>query len=107
MSIEAILDSHPRAPIAEPTVLEGCIDECRECTATCTVCADACLAEDDVRAMARCVRLCLDCADARAGAGGILGRQTDPDRSTRLATLQACNRACSELLAAFYAQADR
>ena len=94
MSVEAILNAHPRAPVAELGVLARCIDECRECAATCTVCADACLAEDDVREMARCVRLCLDCADACVYAGAIVSRQTDPDRNTQLTAIQACSTAC-------------
>jgi hypothetical protein len=60
MSVQAILQSHPRPLIADATLLARCIDECGACAATCTVCADASLAEDDVRAMERCLRRCLD-----------------------------------------------
>jgi hypothetical protein len=94
MSIEAMLKTHPRPLITELGVLARCIDECGECAATCTVCADACLGEDDVRAMARCARLCQDCADACVAAGRILSRQTDPEPSTQLAALNACWTAC-------------
>src|SRR4051794_33845407 len=55
MSVEEILKTHPRPPIAELAVLVGCIDECGNCEATCTICADACAAEDDVRNMVRCI----------------------------------------------------
>jgi len=41
------------------------------------------LAEDDVRAMARCIRLCLDCVDTCVAAGRILSRQTDPDANSQ------------------------
>jgi hypothetical protein len=54
--------------------------------ATCTICADACLAEDGVRDLVHCIRLCLDCADACAAAVRILGRQTDPHPPTQLNT---------------------
>jgi hypothetical protein len=94
MSVEAILKTHPRPPIAEPGVLARCIDECGECAATCTVCADASLAEDDVRALERCVRLCLDCADACVDAGRILARQTDAEATVQLTALEACRAAC-------------
>jgi hypothetical protein len=94
MSVAAILEVHPSRLIAEVGVLARCIDECGECAATCTVCADACLAEEDVRALARCARLCLDCADACVDAARILGRQSDPDPSTQLAALEACRIAC-------------
>lgn len=94
MSVETILKTHPRPLIAELAVLAACIDECGDCAATCTVCSDACLAEDDVRSLVHCARLCLDCADACVDAGRILGRQTDPDPTTQLTTLEACRTAC-------------
>jgi hypothetical protein len=99
VSVEAILQTHPRPLIADAAVLARCIDECAACAATCTVCADASLAEDDVRALARCLRLCLDCADGCVDAGRILSRQTDPDASTQATALEACVtvcRACAE-----------
>src|SRR5918997_2007420 len=94
MSVLPVLQTHPRPLIADATVLARCIDECVACAATCTICADACLAEDDVRALARCLRLCLDCADACIDAGRILSRQTDPDADTQLTALKACLSAC-------------
>ena len=48
----------------------------------------------DIEALARCIRLCLDCADACVDAGRILSRQTDPDADTQLTALEACLRAC-------------
>ena len=94
MSVQAILETHPRPLVADAAVLAGCIDECVACAATCTICADASLAEDDVRAMERCIRLCLDCADACVSTGRILSRQTDPDPSIQLTALEACLAAC-------------
>jgi hypothetical protein len=94
MSVEAILKTHPRPLVAEPSVLGRCIDECAACSVICTVCGDACLAEDDVRAMARCSRLCLDCSDACVDAARVLGRQTDPDPNTQRTALEACLAAC-------------
>ena len=94
MSVEAILKTHPRPPIADVAVLARCIDECAECAGTCTVCADASLAEDDIREMVRCIRLCNDCADACVDTGRILSRQTDPDAETQRTALEACLAAC-------------
>jgi hypothetical protein len=73
--------------IADVATLAACIDEC---AATCTICADACLAEPDTEALARRIRLCLDRADACVDAGRILSRQTDPDADTQLTALEAC-----------------
>jgi hypothetical protein len=94
MSVEAILQTHPRGLIADTAVLARCVDDCWSCTATCTICADACLSEQDVGAMVRCVRLCLDCADACADAGRIISRQTDPDATSQAAAVEACAKAC-------------
>jgi hypothetical protein len=94
MSVAPILETHPRQLIAEAPVLAACIDECGACAATCTVCSDACLGEDDVRALARCARLCLDCADACVATGRILSRQTDPEPMTSRTVLEGCLAAC-------------
>jgi hypothetical protein len=94
MSVEEIIKTHPRPPVADLPVLARCIDECGVCEATCTVCADASLAEDDVRILVRCIRLCLDCADACDDTLRILSRQTDPDPPTHRTALEACLAAC-------------
>ena len=94
MSVEEILKTHPRPPVAELAVLVRCIDECGNCEATCTICADACEAEDDVATMVRCIRLCLDCADACDRTLRTIGRQTDPDPATQRTAVEACLAAC-------------
>ena len=94
VTVETILRTHPRPLIADAAVLARCIDECGACAGTCTICADACLAEDDIRAMARCIRLCLDCVDTCVAAGRILSRQTDPDANSQITALEACLTAC-------------
>jgi hypothetical protein len=95
LTVSEILKVHPRPLIADLAVLARFIDESGACAATCTICADACLGEEDVHHLARCIRLCLDCADACVDAGRILSRQTDPDRATQRASLDACRKACS------------
>jgi len=94
MSVQSILTTHPRPPIADPAVLARCIDECGDCAATCTICADASMAEDDVVTMVTCVRRCLDCADACDSARRILSRQTEPAPAPQRAALEACLAAC-------------
>jgi hypothetical protein len=94
MSVEEILKAHPRPPIADLPVLVRCIEECGICEATCTICADASLAEEDVSSMVRCIRLCLDCADACNATWRIVSRQTDPDHTTQRNALEACLAAC-------------
>jgi hypothetical protein len=94
MSVREILETHPRALIADAAVLARCLDECGACEATCTICADACIAEPDVKELVRCVRLCLDCADACAAAMRILGRQTEAHPPSQLNVLETCLAAC-------------
>jgi hypothetical protein len=97
MSVEAILQTHPRRPLViDAAVLARCVDECGECAAYCTICADASLAEDEVRDLERCVRLCLDCADACVAIARILARQLDPEAAIRRRQLEACLIACGE-----------
>jgi hypothetical protein len=96
MSVEAILQTHPRPPVVDAGVLARCIDECSGCAAHCTICADASLAEDDVRDLERCLRLCLDCADACVATARIVARQTDPDPGIQRHQLEACLIACGK-----------
>jgi hypothetical protein len=94
MSVEAILKTHPRPAASDLPKLVRCIDECGVCEVTCTVCADASLAEDDVATMVRCIRLCLDCADACNATLRMLSRQTEPDPMTQRAVVETCLAAC-------------
>ena len=43
---------------------QSCIEACVRCAQECEHCADACLSEADVQAMAECIRLDRDCAEA-------------------------------------------
>src|SRR5919106_3617624 len=94
MTLQEMIEVHPQPPTLDRDALLRCIDECFDCAATCTSCADACLGEDDVRELVRCVRLNLDCADACDAAGRILTRQTAPDVGVLRAVTQACAAAC-------------
>jgi hypothetical protein len=89
-----VIASHPRPASLDRDVLLRCIDECFDCAATCTSCADACLGEPDVTELVRCVRLCLDCADACDTTGRIVTRQTEPDLGVVRAVVEACATAC-------------
>jgi hypothetical protein len=94
MTIRDMLEAHPKSTALDRDALLRCIEECIDCAATCTSCADADLAEPDVAEMIRCIRLCLDCADACEATGRILIRQTEPDVGVLLAVTDACAVAC-------------
>ena len=41
---------------------KSCIDACLSCAAICNHCASSCTQEDDVKMMARCIQLDMECA---------------------------------------------
>jgi Domain of Unknown Function (DUF326) len=94
MSVREIIDAHPAAAMLDRDVLVRCVDQCLECSAACTGCADASLAEEDVAEMRRCIRLCLDCADVCAATARAVGRQTEADLGATRAIVEACATVC-------------
>jgi Domain of Unknown Function (DUF326) len=94
VTVQEMIDAHPKPPSVDRDALLRCLDECLDCAATCTSCADACLGEQDVQGLVRCIRLNHDCADACDAAGRILTRQTAPDVGVLRAAIQACVAAC-------------
>jgi len=94
VTVREVIAVHPWPTSLDRDVLLRCIDECFDCAATCTSCADACLGEPDVAELARCVRLCLDCADACDTTGRIVTRQTEPDLGVVRAVVEACATTC-------------
>lgn len=91
---EQMLETHPRPGHVDRGALARCIEACFQCEQTCTACADACLSEEQVDQMRKCIRLDLDCADICAATGRVLSRQTESDAPTSRAQLQACREAC-------------
>ena len=94
MTFHEVLELHPQPTGLDRNAMLRCIDECLDCAASCTSCADADLAEDDVREMVRCIRLCLDCAEVCDATGHIVTRQTAPDLRLIRAMVEACSVAC-------------
>lgn len=52
----------------------ACLEACVECLVACEMCSDACLDEENVRMLARCIRLDRDCAEACAAAVRAMAR---------------------------------
>ena len=90
----AMLETHPWEGNVDLEALSACIEACFECDQTCTACADACLSEDSVAELTKCIRLNLDCADICAATGRVLARQTGYDAPTSKEQLTACVEAC-------------
>jgi hypothetical protein len=91
-SIQSMLEAHPRHT-ASPEI-QRCIDQCFACGAACTICADACLAEEVVADLVACVRLDLDCADMCFATGKVVSRQTATQATVVSRALESCREAC-------------
>jgi hypothetical protein len=70
------------------------VDACLSCVQSCTSCADADLAEDDVAEMRTCIALCLNCADVCELTARVLSRLAHWDQVVVHRLLQACVRTC-------------
>jgi hypothetical protein len=77
-------------------LLSQTIDALYECANMCNACADACLAEENVADMRKCIRTDLDCADICLATARMLSRQTAPDGHIARTMLQACLAACKK-----------
>jgi hypothetical protein len=55
----------------------ACIEACDSCAVACNHCAASCLQEQDVKAMARCIALDMDCAAMCALAAGAMARDSE------------------------------
>jgi hypothetical protein len=89
-----MLDQHPLGKETAHDLLSSCIEACYDCGLACNTCADACLAEPDVSAIAGCIRLNLDCADLCLATGRVLSRQVQPEGGVLRALIDACVAAC-------------
>jgi hypothetical protein len=94
MTVRELIETHPQPSSLDRDALLRCIEDCFDCSATCTSCADACLGEHDLPELVRCIRLCLDCADVCEAAGRIVTRQTALDLDVVRAAVEACAVAC-------------
>lgn len=78
---------------------KSCIEACYACAATCDHCASACLQEDDVKMMARCIALDIECARIcrLAGASMASGSEFAKDVCRLCAMIcQACGDECAK-----------
>lgn len=94
MTVHAMTTSHPHPVEVDPVLLSAAVRATSVCAQSCTACADACLAEDMVAELRRCIRTDLDCADICAAATRILSRQSEWNAEIVRAVLEACIRVC-------------
>jgi hypothetical protein len=75
--------------------LPRCAEECLECGASCTACADASLSESHALELRGVIRVALDCADVCSSTARIAIRQTSPDVRLIRAAVEACATFCA------------
>ena len=70
----AMIKSYPKNINNDRELFASSIEKITDCAQTCTACADACLSEDMVKELTKCIRSNLDCADIRDATGRVLSR---------------------------------
>ena len=90
-----MLDASPTGVPAGASEVAGVIDACLDCLQSCTSCADADLAEEDVGDLSTCVALCVTCADVCDVMARVLSRPASSDNVLVHRLLQACIRTCT------------
>lgn len=94
MHAQQMISSHPHVQGGTNDALIRCIEDCYDCSQTCTSCADACLGEARVAELVQCIRTCLDCADVCLTTGLVSTRRTGSNENLIAAQLDACETAC-------------
>jgi hypothetical protein len=94
MHAQQMISTHPQVRGQTNEALIRCIEECYDCSQTCTSCADACLGESMVQQLTQCIRTCLDCADVCLTMGALGTRRTGSNAELIRRMLQVCEDAC-------------
>lgn len=94
MHAHQIISMHPHVRGGTNDVLIQCIEECYDCSQTCSSCADACLGEQMAQQLTQCIRTCLDCADVCFTTGQISTRRTGSNERLIASMLATCEEAC-------------
>lgn len=92
--LKQMLDTHPEPAGSNGEEARRTIEATAECAQVCTVCADACLSEEDLHELATCIRLNLDCAEVCRVTGTLMTRPSHRDAPALRAQLQACVEIC-------------
>src|SRR5918996_792907 len=107
MTFREIVELHPLPGSEFRDALLRCAEECLDCGASCTACADASLSESDLAELIGVIRVCLDCATIEACASACVACAEECDRHAahhehcRICAdvCRRCKAACDEALA--------
>ena len=91
---EEILDAVPIGVPLSTAAVAAAIDASLRCVQTCTTCANADLAEEEVDELRVCAARCITCADVCDVTARVLSRPAHSDRLVVHSLLHACIRAC-------------
>ncbi len=94
MKTTEMLETYPASMNVDRQLLAHVIDTVVACGQACTACADACLSEEMLADLRKCIRTNLDCADVCATTARVLSRHTGYDANITRAQLDACVTAC-------------
>ena len=93
MTFWEIADVYPLPGSLIRRALLRCAEECFDCAASCTACAEFLLSEND-QELIRVIRVVLDCGDACELTGRIAIQQSAPDVGCIRGLIEACAAAC-------------
>ena len=74
---------------------QKCIDACLKCAATCNHYTSSCLTEQDVKMMAKCIRLDMECSALCYAAAQLMSLGSDHAKAICKLCAEAC-KACAE-----------
>lgn len=80
----------------EQQQMESCIEACNDCALANDRCAAACLKEQDVKAMASCISLNIDCAEICRLAVGVMARGSEATNTVCQACAAVCDMCADE-----------
>ncbi|MDP0499910.1 MAG: four-helix bundle copper-binding protein [Verrucomicrobiota bacterium JB022] len=90
-----ILPTHPHpTPFGSTDAWQQLIKATGDCAATCQGCADACLAEEKLDMLRRCIQTDIACAKICETTLSLLLTQTARDDSLVRAQVETCEKAC-------------
>ena len=91
--VRIVLEDSPHKVTNVEGILEA-LASLSDCAASCNACADACLGEQSIDRLRKCIRLNFDCSSACIETAGLLCRPGMSNQTFLEAQLQACLAIC-------------